>query len=244
MRTEGRAQGRRGGGGNAGRKRSRGGRPQGGGDEERIARQAADSARAGEDGEVRVEDMEEGGDSEIGERTEGTMGEGERAARARRDPAEDAAAEAAAEEEDRQLGSRGPKRRRTRGGAAAATPRAAAGGARARDEMQAMGPRAQEVAGRAQGHKRRGRQEDATEDGGWRRCAVGEYRAGSVRVVAGARVVRLAEVVAGRRRTEKRTRETSRKCRLKVVYIDKSCRLLIHGSINFDGGGRGAVTTR
>ena len=60
-----------------------------------------------------------------------------------------------------------------------------------------------------------------------------------MRVIAGARVVRLAEVVAGRRRTEKRTRETSRKCRLKVVCIDKSCRLLIHGSNNFDGGRSG-----
>ena len=203
VRTEERAQGRRGGGGNVGRKRSRGVRQQRGGDEEGIARQAADSARAGEGDEVRVDEMEEDGNSELGERMEGTVGEGERAARARRGPAEDAAAEAAAGEEDRHLGNRGSKRRRTRAGAAAATSSAAAGEARARDEMQAMAPQAQEVAGRAQGRKRRGRQEDATEDGGWRPCAVGEYRAGSVRVVAGARVVRLAEVVAGRRRTEK-----------------------------------------
>ena len=99
-----------------------------------------------------------------------------------------------------------------------------------------MDVQAQEAAGRAQGCKRRRRQEDVADDGEWRRCAVGEYRAGCVRVVAGARVVRLAEVVAGRRRTEKRRRETSQKCRLKVVCIDKRCRLLVRESNSFDGG--------
>ena len=204
---EARAQGRRGGGGSVSRGRSRGVRRQRGGGGGGIAGQAADSARACEDDEVRIDEMEEDGNTELGERTEVTVGEGERAAMARRGPAEDAAAEAAAGAEDRQRGHQASTMRSPRAGATAAPTRAAAGEVRARDEVRAMDVQAQEAAGRAQGCKRRRRQEDVADDGEWRRCAVGEYRAGCVRVVAGARVVRLAEVVAGRRRTEKRRKE-------------------------------------
>ena len=55
---------------------------------------------------------------------------------------------------------------------------------------------------RAQGQKRRGALEE--DDGAWQQCAVGAYRVGAGRVVAGTRVIRLAEVVAGRRRTSKK----------------------------------------
>ena len=55
---------------------------------------------------------------------------------------------------------------------------------------------------RAQGQKRRGALEE--DDGAWQQCAVGAYRVGAGRVVTGTRVIRLAEVVAGRRRTSKK----------------------------------------
>ena len=55
---------------------------------------------------------------------------------------------------------------------------------------------------RAKGQKRRGALEE--DDGAWQQCAVGAYRVGAGRVVAGTRVIRLAEVVAGRRRTSKK----------------------------------------
>ena len=57
-----------------------------------------------------------------------------------------------------------------------------------------------------QGQKRRRRREAEGEEGGWRRCVVGEYAVGAVRRVGGRQVVQLAEVVAGGRRTEKRRR--------------------------------------
>ena len=44
--------------------------------------------------------------------------------------------------------------------------------------------------------------EDSDEE--WRTCAVGVYRAGDGYAVAGRRVIRLAEIMAGRRRTRKR----------------------------------------
>ena len=55
---------------------------------------------------------------------------------------------------------------------------------------------------KAKGRKRRGELEE--EGGEWQRCAVGECRVGVGRVVAGTRVIQLAEVVAGRRRTRKK----------------------------------------
>ena len=84
-----------------------------------IAGQAADSARACEDDEVRIDEMEEDGNMELGERTEVTVEEGERAAMARRGPAEDAAAEAAAGAEDRQRGHQASTMRSPRAGATA-----------------------------------------------------------------------------------------------------------------------------
>ena len=60
-----------------------------------------------------------------------------------------------------------------------------------------------------QGQKRRRRREAEGEEGGWRRCVVGEYAVGAVRRVGGRQVVQLAEVVAGGRRTEKRRRSSA-----------------------------------
>ena len=60
-----------------------------------------------------------------------------------------------------------------------------------------------------QGQKRRRRREAEGEEGGWRRCVVGEYAVGAVRRVGGRRVVKLAEVMAGGRRTEKRRRSSA-----------------------------------
>ena len=53
-----------------------------------------------------------------------------------------------------------------------------------------------------QGRKRKGVLEE--DDDAWQPCAVGAYKAGAGRVVAGTRVIKLAEVVAGRRRTSKK----------------------------------------
>jgi len=58
------------------------------------------------------------------------------------------------------------------------------------------------VSEQAKGRKRRGELEE--EGGDWQTCAVGECRVGVGRVVAGTRVIQLAEVVAGRRRTRKK----------------------------------------
>ena len=68
--------------------------------------------------------------------------------------------------------------------------------------------------------------------------AVGDYRKDRVRIVAGARVVRLAEVVAGRRRTEKRGRKAYPDTyKMKVVCIDGRCRFQISGSNSSDERG-------
>ena len=86
-------------------------------------------------------------------------------------------------------------------------------------------------AGRVRGRKRRGQHAETDGEEGWQGCEVGEYRVERVRVVAGARVIRLADVVAGRRRTGKRFR---RACRVgnsqQVVCIEGRCRLQVTGS--------------
>jgi len=80
--------------------------------------------------------------------------------------------------------------------------------------------------GRRLWRKRRRQQVERDQDGGWSDCTVGAYRTDRVRVVAGVRVIRLAEVVAGRRRTEKCSRKAVRgRLRLQVVVIGGSCRL-------------------
>ena len=74
-------------------------------------------------------------------------------------------------------------------------------------EQGYTGQRVRVEGGQRRGMKRRGDVEDSDEE--WRTCAVGEYRVGDGYVVAGRRVVRLAEVVTGRRRTRKmRTTES------------------------------------
>ena len=67
---------------------------------------------------------------------------------------------------------------------------------------------------------------------------MGEYSVDRVRVVAGERVIRLAEVVAGRRRTEKRGRRASDdNYTMKVVCVDGRCRLQASSSNSPDEGG-------
>ena len=70
------------------------------------------------------------------------------------------------------------------------------GGARRQETQRRV------VSEQAKGRKRRGEMEE--EGGEWQTCAVGECRVGVGRVVAGTRVIQLAEVVAGRRRTRKK----------------------------------------
>ena len=70
------------------------------------------------------------------------------------------------------------------------------GGARQHKTQQRV------ISEQAQGRKRRGELEEDGDE--WQACAVGAYRVGAGRVVAGTRVIRLAEVVAGRRRTSKK----------------------------------------
>ena len=64
-----------------------------------------------------------------------------------------------------------------------------------------MGQRVRVEGGQRRGLKRRGAVVDGEE--GWLTCVVGECRVGDGLVVAGRRVIRLADVVAGRRRTRK-----------------------------------------
>ena len=59
---------------------------------------------------------------------------------------------------------------------------------------------------RVRSRKRKGQHAETDGEEGWQGCEVGEFRAERVRIVAGARVIRLADVVAGRRRTDKRCR--------------------------------------
>ena len=86
-------------------------------------------------------------------------------------------------------------------------------------------------AGRVRSRKRRGQHAEADGEEGWQGCEVGEYQVERARVVAGERVIRLADVVAGRRRTDKRFR---RACRVgnsqQVVCIEGRCRLQVTGS--------------
>ena len=63
------------------------------------------------------------------------------------------------------------------------------------------GQRVRVEGGQRRGLKRRGAVVDGEE--GWLTCVVGECRMGDGCVVAGRRVIRLADVVAGRRRTRK-----------------------------------------
>ena len=68
---------------------------------------------------------------------------------------------------------------------------------------------------------------------------MGEYRVDRVKLVAGVRVIRLAEVVAGRRRTEKRSRRAEcNRHRLKVAVacVGGCCRLKFELD-NFDERG-------
>ena len=85
----------------------------------------------------------------------------------------------------------------------------------------------QGAAGARMKRKRKGRQVEREDGDVWQSCAVGAYCIGRARLVAGARVIRLAEVVAGRRRTVKRSRRTECSRHVKVVCIDGCCRLQI-----------------
>ena len=93
--------------------------------------------------------------------------------------------------------------------------------------------------GRRLERKRKGRQVARDNGDEWQSCAVGDYRVDRVKLVAGVRVIRLAEVVAGRRRTEKRSRRAEcNRHRLKVAVacVGGCCRLKFELD-NFDERG-------
>ena len=96
--------------------------------------------------------------------------------------------------------------------------------------------------GRVCGRKRKGQQAETDGEEGWQGCEVGEFRAERVRIVAGARVIRLADVVAGRRRTDKRCRRACRNSR-QVVCIGGRYRLQVTDSNDAEGQGVVAVSS-